>query len=268
MEPRQAYSEADLLSAGATICYIYTLHASNDPTCRPRYVGFTINPRGRVASHNVGKECGRKARWVRELKRVGARAILSVIHTFRSDDFSERGIVEATWIESYRQKFPDLLNDMGGGGGLTKCSESVRANMSASAKKRCADPEYRAKVSAKTKDVWRDPNARERMSAANKRSWEDIETRANRVAASKLRWKDPKEREKKSAELKKYCANPDVRAKMSNAFKRGWDNPTARERMSAENKRRWADPEYRKKMSASFKRRWTRQKLEKELDEY
>lgn len=214
------FSEADLLYADATCCYIYTLHASNDPECRPRYVGFTINPKSRLNSHNGSKEHGRKAEWIRRLRCENARAVLTVIHIFRSDDLSERGIVEATWIEAYRGKFPDLLNDMGGGHGLAKCSESVRANMSASAKRRCADPEYRAKVSAKTKQVWENPKARATMTEANKKIWENQAVRAKHRASCTKRWSDPEARARKSAEAKAYSNRPEVRAKMSDSAKR------------------------------------------------
>lgn len=232
-------------------CYIYTLHASNDPECRPRYVGFTINPKSRQISHNRLEERGRKAEWVRSLRKSELRAVLTVIYRFRSDDLCERGIIEATWIDFYRRKFSDLLNDMGGGHGLIVCSESVRKNMSRAAKLRCADPAYREKVSATTKQVWKNPEMRARMSAANKQIWDREEVREKQRNSCKRRWADPAERAKKSESLKRFCASPEVRAKMSERFKKAWENPELRAKAREERKRRWEDPEYRAKISAA-----------------
>jgi hypothetical protein len=267
-EPQQSYSEADLLSAGAQLCYIYTLHASNDPQCRPRYVGFTINPKSRENSHNRIEKNGRKARWVEELKKVKAKAVLSIIYTFRSDDISERGIMEATWIELYREKFSDLLNDHGGGHGLSRCSESARLNMKRAAKERCSDPSYRARISGKIKQLWKDPEIRSQMVAANQKTLQNPIVRTKMLSYAQTRWKSQEERIKQSCRLKAVYTSPEQRAEMSKRFKKGWDKEGARERMSLENKRRLADPSYRKRLSESAKVRHGRKRLEKLLNEF
>lgn len=132
----KSFAESDLLSAGATLCYIYTLHASNDPECRPRYVGLTRNPKSRSRSHNFGIPHGRKGEWVKDVKASGGRVVLTVVFEFRSDNLSECGIVEGGFINTYREKYPDLLNDAGAGAGLALASEKTRQLISKASKGR------------------------------------------------------------------------------------------------------------------------------------
>lgn len=236
MQPQHAksFSEADLLSAGAPLCYIYTLHASNDPECRPRYVGFTCNPKKREKEHNGGWELGRKGDWTRALLKLGHKAVLVAVFTFRSDDIAERAAIEATWIESYRLKFSDLLNDAGGGSGIAKTSDWARRRNSESKKKNYRDnPDKAKRHSEKMKAHYRSPEARKKSGEASKRSWTE-------------------ERRKKFSERsRKY-----------------WSNPENRKRKSKEVAERYKEPEARKKHSQMLKARFAEIRLEKLLNEF
>lgn len=108
------------------MCYIYTLHASNDPECRPRYVGFTRDPKRRASQHNGAQNNGRKKAWAKGVLSSGGKVVLRIIFSFRSDNLSEQGIIEAGFIEKYRFLYPDLLNDMGAGNGIARCSEKQK----------------------------------------------------------------------------------------------------------------------------------------------
>lgn len=293
-EPQQTFSEADLLSAGAQLCYIYTLHASNDPERRPRYVGFTCRPNNRESEHHRTQKNGRKGKWVEQLLSIGERAILTIVHCFRSDDFVERGVVEASWIETYRKKFSDLLNDHGAGNGLAKTSDMLRQKRSEVMKKRCADMEYRKRKSEEMKQRYADPAYREKMNHLNRRRCSSQEDRERRSGVMKKYWSDPKVRQAHSKTLKQaysdpikrcnhkaamadptwkkkhhvgmkqHCANPAVRKRMSDSAKEQFAKPLARKKAAEFAKRAWENPEYRAKRAATI----ARKKLEKLLSEY
>lgn len=191
-EPRQSFRESDLLSAGATLRYIYTLHASNDPTCRPRYVGITNNPKKRLGNHTCKNTNGRKASWVRAVRRAGGKILMTVVFTFRSEDLKECSIQEALFIEKYRRLYPDLLNDGAAGVGIAKMSNWHRAAISRGNKGKKKSPEHAAKcriarlgiphsdevknkIGAWSRGKKKSPETVERMRrAAQKRKWDRI----------------------------------------------------------------------------------------------
>lgn len=219
MEPQQAFSEADLLSAGAQLCYIYTLHASNDPEKRPRYVGFSTRPKRRLIQHNGGWELGRKGDWTRALLKIGEKALLTVVHTFRSDDLAERAIIEASWIELYRSRFSDLLNDAGGGSGVAKTSEWARRRNSESKKKNYRDnPEKARRHSEKMKAHYSNPETRRKSGEAGKRSWTE-ERRKKFSERSREYWANPENRKRKSAEVANRYKDAESRAKHGQMLK-------------------------------------------------
>lgn len=282
MIPRQAvFSEADLLSAGADLCFIYTLHASDDPECRPRYVGFTCDPIERERRHNQRrKNGGRRALWIHGLKDKGARVVLTVIHKFRSSDLTECSIVEASWIECYRKKFPDLLNDAGGGEGIARPSESLRKKISQIVKQHFSNPQKRKEMSEKIKAFFSDPAQRRKMSERQKRLFSNPEMRAKMGAAQKRVWQNPEVREKQSRVRKEVWERPAYKAKRIAETKELWKDPAYRarrkqasavthatsefrEKMKNAAKGAWQNPEYRAKRAATF----ARKKLQK-LNEF
>lgn len=192
-----------------TTCYIYTLHASNDPTCRPRYVGFTTNPKLRELDHNCKKGKGRKYQWVESVRATGARVVLRVVFSFISDDLTERKAVEASWIAQHTEKFPDLLNDGGLGQGVLKTSSwlqgklqaryadpSYRAKLSASKKQACNTPEFRAKMKEVAQARLTDPEHRAKHKTALQRVNNTLEMRAKRKELAKKQWESPEHRAK------------------------------------------------------------------------
>lgn len=276
-EPQQTFSEADLLSAGAQLCYIYTLHASNDPTCRPRYVGFTINPKGREKQHYRKDSSGRKKKWICRLRENGHRAILTIVHCFRSDDLAERAIVEASWIESLRKRFPDLLNDCGGGRGIAVPSASHCKRKSEGQKRRFLDQAERKKISEQFRRYWSNPEARKKQSESQARRNANPADRDKRRVSQKQRWASDDEREKHREKLKQSYADPTVRKKhkaamadplvrekMRQRTRRQYLNPIAREMAAESAKRSWQNPEYRAKRKATFERK----RMEKILNGY
>lgn len=195
-----------------TTCYIYTLHASNDPTCRPRYVGFTCNPRLRELDHNCKKGKGRKYQWVKSVRAAGARVVLKIVFTFSSDDLTERKFVEASWISRHKRQFPDILNDGGVGQGILKTSSWLQGKLQA----RYADPSYRAKLSAAKKIACKSP-----------------EFRAKMKEVVKARFADPEHRAKHQAALKHANNTPEMRAKRKELAKKQWERPEHRAKFLA-----------------------------------
>lgn len=273
-EPQQMFSRADLLSAGAQLCYIYTLHASNDSERRPRYVGFTIDPKRRQYQHSSTQTSGSKKAWTRAVRASGARVILTIVFQFRSDDTSERSTIEATFIEKYRALYPDLLNDGGAGNGVAKMSDRHRQAISKGNKGKKKSPEHAAKARIARLGIPHSPEIRKKISErgrGKKRTPEQLQR--YRQAAAK-RWADPevtkaffdKLREKRA----KTLADPEHCKKHSENLKRKHkelhSDPVRHsawvERQRISQHKRWADPAVRKALGMKIKAA----KLKKALD--
>jgi hypothetical protein len=275
-----------------TTCYIYTLHASNDPTCKPRYVGFTVRLIRRRIEHNTGRLCseGRKGKWVRGLLALGEKVVMTVVHTFESDDTSERGIIEADWIEKYRDEFPDLLNDAPGGFGLAPCSPELRARRKVMNKGRVHSAETRAKVRASKLGKPRPPHVAAILRSIGKGRKLSAEHRAKIIAANTGRKHSPetcaaisvrnkgrkipreaiekaaaKRRGQKLSEMHKFMislggmgrkASAETRAKMSASLRGKKRTPEQRERIRQAAIRRWEDPLEHEKQSVAQKIRF------------
>lgn len=280
----------DLKGVGAT-CYIYTLHASNDPELRPRYVGFTRRLKRREIEHNTGGEQGRKGDWVRGLLAVGSRAVLTAIYTFQSDNARERAVVEAHWIAKYQSEYADILNDFGGGDGVAPCSNELRAKRSRQSLGRVLTAEHKAKVALSKIGKKREPRIieamrqanlgrrfsaerRAQMSAARMGKKASPETRAKISAANKGRKPSPESTAKRVLKLRGRKHTPEHRAKISaagmgrkaspetlakrSALLRGKKrSPEQKERMKQAAIKRFADPAEREKCSKAQKLRFT-----------
>lgn len=193
-----------------TTCYIYTLHASSDPTCRPRYVGFTTRPKKREKQHGSNHQRARKGEWARRVIRSGGAIVLKVVHTFFSDDPYERGYVEATWIGFYRRMFSDLLNDKGGGGGLVNCSPESRQNLRTGQLRRYANPEAIEQNRQAILRYYSTPGAKEKSRQAALRRFSrptEIE-KVSRI--QKLRYSKPSEIEKNRRAISLMYAKRDL----------------------------------------------------------
>lgn len=276
MKPRQTFSEADLLSAGASFCYIYTLHASNDPERRPRYVGFTIDPKRRQYQHSSTQTSGSKKAWAKAVRASGGRVILSVVFQFRSDDAGERGVIEATFIEKYRSLYPDLLNDGGAGNGVAKMTARHRAAISKGNKGKRKSPEHAAKARVARLGIPHSPEIRKKISEGGrgkKRTPEQLER--YRQAAAK-RWADPDVKkahfDKLQAKRAEALSDPEYRKRHSENLRRKHkelhSDPVRHsawvEKQRISQHKRWSDPAVMKALSEKRKEA----KLKKILDEY
>lgn len=193
--PQTSFSEADLLSAGATLRFIYILHASNDPECRPRYVGLTNNPKKRLGNHNCKNVNGRKVSWIKSVKQSGGKIVMKVVFTFRSDDLTECSIQEALFIEKYRSEYSDLLNDGAAGVGIAKMTKWHKAAISRGNKGKKKSPEHAAKCRVARLGIPHSDEVRRKISQSGKGKKRSPEQLENYRKAAALRWADPKYRE-------------------------------------------------------------------------
>ncbi len=93
---------------------------------------------------------------------------MTVIFQFRSDNLAERGIVEGSFIDLYRRKFPDLLNDGGAGNGIAPCSEAQKEAVRKANLGQKRSSETRKLISSYSKGRIPSKEARERMSASQR----------------------------------------------------------------------------------------------------
>lgn len=89
------------------IHYLYTL--KHPITNEIRYVGKTINLKRRYKQHLYDKRTTHKSSWVKSLKVLGLKPILTVIEECTVDTWQER---EKYWIT----QFNNLTNQLDGGG--------------------------------------------------------------------------------------------------------------------------------------------------------
>jgi hypothetical protein len=255
-------------------------------------VGFTVRLVRRRIEHNTGRLSreGRKGKWVRALLALGEKAVLRVVHTFESDDTLERGLVEADWIEKFRDEFPDLLNDAPGGDGVAPCSPELRARRKVMNQGRIHTAETRAKVRASKLGKPRPPHVVEILRKIGKGKKLSVEHRAKIVAANTGRKHSP-ETLKKMSDAQKgrkpseatiralrwanfgKTLSPEHKAKLlvtntgkspsletiakRSAKLRGKKRtPEQRERIRQAAIRRWANPLEREKQSVSQKIRF------------
>lgn len=128
-----------------------SVYALSDPrTGAVRYIGWAFDVHRRYAAHiRDGGEGKRghqthKANWIRELRRLGLRPILTIVQdTIPADQYAD---AEIRWIAHYRAAGADLTNSTEGGDGICFPSPETRAKMSASAR---AKPPISADTRAK-----------------------------------------------------------------------------------------------------------------------
>src|SRR5262249_3334923 len=121
-----------------------------DPrTQEVRYVGKTVNPRGRLKVHVHAARRGkswRVSRWIRELLTEGIMPQWDVLEIVQGNAAAcER---ERYWIETFAASGARLVNLTAGGDGAPGCQmpESHRKARREYMKKRWQDPEYRART--------------------------------------------------------------------------------------------------------------------------
>ncbi len=122
------------------------IYVLKDPrTNEVRYIGFTDNPKRRLAAHltTCNSERNHKANWVRSLVNLALRPTLEIIEETNSP--VER---EMFWIKHYRALGARLTNSTDGGEGVLNPSLENRAKKRAAALGRKHTPETLAKMRA------------------------------------------------------------------------------------------------------------------------
>jgi GIY-YIG catalytic domain len=114
----------------AIICW--DIYALSDPrTQRVRYIGATVNVKGRIRSHLFrNEEATRSAGWLRSLKAEGLLPEISIV---QSGTGASAPAAERHWISHYRNLYSDLLNVSSGGYSLTERKPNPQHKVKAAA---------------------------------------------------------------------------------------------------------------------------------------
>ncbi len=131
--------------------YIYSLDCPI--TGEPKYVGQTVNLKGRFANHihsYLSKDKNKKNSWIKSLKKKELEPILTVIEECSSEELN---FWECHYISLYRSWGFKLKNhDMGGSYKLGKRhSEETKLKMSLAAKGKPKSEEHKRKQSLSCK---------------------------------------------------------------------------------------------------------------------
>lgn len=119
--------------------YIYTLDCPISGTIK--YVGKTINTKQRLGQHIRCKENTKKYAWIKGLKNIGLKPIMTVVDSYDSNiDFWENW-----YIEYYKFIGFDLKNHKGGGVG-GRLSKETKEKISFKLKGKKKSEEHRLKA--------------------------------------------------------------------------------------------------------------------------
>lgn len=204
-QPHSAIERAFRVTSEGFMFYVYVLTRSNNA---PFYVGKGKD--NRVFRHEIearnGCKC-HKCRVIRKIWRQGGEVQRYVVFTTVNEEDAYQ--YEAEMIEMIGRKNLTNLIDGGRAVGLSavdtepKRLERLRASAntpegkaqrSAAARARWADPEFKAKVRQSIKDKWAsDPNRSERIARANAARFTPEAMEKMRSAAS-ARWDSPEYR--------------------------------------------------------------------------
>ncbi len=173
-------------------------------------MGFTRFLKKRKGQHAGGKELARKGAWAREVIKSGGTVVLNVVHVFFSDDVLERGIVEAQWINHFRELFSDLVNDKGGGGGLANCSPERSQKIRSAALLRFKEPAAVEKNRQAILKYFATPGAKEKSRQAALRRYSKHSEIEKVSRIQKLRFSNPTEVEKNRRAILLVSAKKDL----------------------------------------------------------
>jgi hypothetical protein len=190
-----------------------TIYALIDPrTDGVRYVGKSVNVVQRYRIHCVARGNRHSAVWIRSLRNVGLRPVLTILEVATEEMWEER---ERYWIAFYREQGCDLTNLTDGGEGMHGISPSAETRRKLSMAGLIAQNRPEAKAAARERMVARyaDLTERERQSQRSHEVGVRPEVIVSRRASMQLMLKDPAQLERFSANLKTARANPDLEAK-------------------------------------------------------
>lgn len=155
--------------------YIYTL---SDPCSGAvRYVGKTIDPRGRLASHIYGanKRPHASCCWIQSLLTTGARPAMKIVEEADDCVWQER---ERYWIAHFKAQGAALLNHTEGGDGIHNPTPETRYRMGASNRGRKFSDEIRKKMGDARRGKKKPDGYGEKLAARNRGRILSAETRA------------------------------------------------------------------------------------------
>lgn len=119
--------------------YIYSLDCPI--TGVPKYIGKTINPQQRLAQHIRSHENTKKYTWIKSLKNLKLKPIMTILESFENDyDFWENW-----YIDYYKFLGIELKNHKGGGVG-GRLSKETRDKISAKLKGKKKSEEHKQKT--------------------------------------------------------------------------------------------------------------------------
>jgi hypothetical protein len=207
--------------------YIYALADPN--TGQIRYVGKTIEPRRRFATHCRGDKAdvhSHRARWIAKLKANGLKPVLHILETVEDARWQE---AECKWIAFYRSTGCDLVNSTDGGDGGHNPPPDVREKISRTHKGRKFSESHRSKIGAAHKGRVFSPDSIAKMSHSRIGNSNCVgrklseETKRKIGAAQLGRKQSPEEIEKKRLASLGRKHSPESRVRMSEIRKRIWE---------------------------------------------
>ena len=119
--------------------YIYSLDCPITNT--PKYIGKTINPKQRLAQHIRSNEKTKKYAWIKSLKNIGLKPIMTIIESHKNDF----NFWENWYIEYYKFLGLELKNHKGGGVG-GRLSKETKDKISFKLKGKKKSEEHRLKA--------------------------------------------------------------------------------------------------------------------------
>lgn len=181
-----------------------------------KYVGKTVVPKERFATHCRAQGETRNARWIRSIRPL--KPIMIVLEELlESESFS----AEIWWIAYLKYLGIDLVNHTIGGEGASGAvrSEKTKALMSKSVSSSVRTPEARKRASEAAIKRWSDPETRVLASETQKRIKRTPEARSTISAAVKIAKSSPIARKNASLAatkaLTEYYSKPGAREKAS-----------------------------------------------------
>jgi hypothetical protein len=185
-----------------------TIYALIDPrTDGVRYVGKSVNVVQRYRIHCVARGNRHSAVWIRSLRNVGLRPVLTILEVATEEMWEER---ERYWIAFYREQGCDLTNLTDGGEGMHGISPSAETRRKLSMAGLIAQNRPEAKAAARERMVARYADLTER----ERQSQRSHEVEVRRIAASKAVRSTDMSRAKSSISTAALWADPVWKANM------------------------------------------------------
>lgn len=213
--------------------YIYDL--SDPRTGCVRYVGKSVNPTARLATHIREARRGNPVhskRWIDGLLKHGLRPVLSILEEVPDEKANE---AEMFWIASLKLAGADLTNRTNGGDGQSKGYQW--------------STESKQKLSNSIKGKKRSDEQKQRMREAFNRP----EVRRKRSDITRARMADPAQRAVAQAGMRGKKMTEEAKRKISEKW-----TAERKAKHAAEKRSLPFDDRWKSQLSAALKARWNR----------